>query len=97
VRGLLLTASLSIPLQACTSSPAADLGRFDGGGTMPAQLGVDPHGRTLPAGSPAVRLSATLIGESGPVTWGLTGPRMLLVPLDALLESESEHCDLVTD
>jgi len=86
VRGFHLTASLSILLQACTSSPTADLGPFDAGAMLPARLGVDPHARSLRAGSTGFLLTATLASADGT----LTDP-------SALLEPESEPRSVVTD
>ena len=90
MRDLHLTASLSILLQACTGSPAADLGRFDAGATMPARLGVDPHARTLRAGSPVILPTTGLTDADGPIAWNLTGP-------GDRLDSESKPRGPVTD
>ena len=81
MRGLLVVAALTL-LQACGASnapgaPGGGTGGPDAGGPGAALLTVSPQSQRLVAGSAAVSITATLTGDSGPITWALSGPGTL--------------------
>ena len=75
-------AVLAVALQACGSSPGpggpGNAGNGpDSGVPGPASLTVSPTSQRVLAGSGAITLQASLVGDVGPVRWSLSGPGAL--------------------
>ena len=83
MRGLLVVAALTL-LQACGASNAPDAPGPGAGGhdpdsgvPGPASLTVSPASQRVLAGSAAIALQATLVGDELPIGWLLIGPGTL--------------------
>ena len=78
MRGLPIVAVLVLALQACGSSPGPGGpgagNNPDAGGPGLASLSVSPTSQRVLAGSGAITLQATLVGDVVPITWSLSGP-----------------------